>query len=251
MTFDELDRTMRVYETAHDLCVLPELFLVARLDGRGFTRLTKEIHPFEKPFDERVRDMMVETTRHLMECGFRMVYGYTQSDEISLLFHAADDAFGRKLRKLHSVLAGEASAKFSLLLGDLACFDCRISALPTTGRVADYFRWRAEDALRNGLNAHSYWGLRKQGVGAADAARRLKSLSLSDKNELLLSMGIHVNELPAWQRRGVGLHYETCTVDGVDPRTGANVPAVRRRLKVEEELPVRDAYGAFVRELLA
>jgi tRNA(His) 5'-end guanylyltransferase len=42
MKFDELDRRMRVFETAHDLCVLPGLRMVARLDGRNFTRLTKE-----------------------------------------------------------------------------------------------------------------------------------------------------------------------------------------------------------------
>jgi tRNA(His) 5'-end guanylyltransferase len=52
MKFDELDTTMRVYETAHDLCVLPGLHIVVRLDGRSFTRLTKEVHRFESPFDE-------------------------------------------------------------------------------------------------------------------------------------------------------------------------------------------------------
>lgn len=35
MTFDELDIRMRIFETAHDLCVLPGLFMVARLDGRS------------------------------------------------------------------------------------------------------------------------------------------------------------------------------------------------------------------------
>ena len=33
MKFDELDERMRVFETAHDLCVLPGLYMVARLDG--------------------------------------------------------------------------------------------------------------------------------------------------------------------------------------------------------------------------
>ena len=65
MTFDELDQRMRVFETAHDHSVLPGIFMVARIDGRGFTRLTKEIHPFEAPFDVRMRDMMVETVKHL------------------------------------------------------------------------------------------------------------------------------------------------------------------------------------------
>jgi tRNA(His) 5'-end guanylyltransferase len=49
MKFDDLDQKMRVFETAHDLCVLPGLYMVARLDGRSFTRLTKEVHPFEAP----------------------------------------------------------------------------------------------------------------------------------------------------------------------------------------------------------
>ena len=39
MKFDDLDQTMRVYETAADYCVLPGMFMVARLDGRSFTTL--------------------------------------------------------------------------------------------------------------------------------------------------------------------------------------------------------------------
>lgn len=47
MKLDDLDKKMRVYETAHDLCALPGLYLIARLDGRSFTRLTKDICRFE------------------------------------------------------------------------------------------------------------------------------------------------------------------------------------------------------------
>ncbi len=142
MKFDELDRKMRIYETAADITILPEIFMVARIDGRSFTRLTKEVHPFEAPFDPRFRDYMIATVEHLMQCGFNVIYGYTQSDEISLLFHLEENSFGRKLRKLDSILAGEASAKFSTLLGDIGAFDCRISELPGEERVVDYFRWR-------------------------------------------------------------------------------------------------------------
>jgi len=106
MNFDELDRHMRIFETAHDHCVLPGIFMVARIDGRNFTRLTKELYPFNAPFDERMRDYILDTTRHLMQCGFRVVYGYTQSDEISLFFHREEDSFGRKARKFNSILAG-------------------------------------------------------------------------------------------------------------------------------------------------
>src|SRR2546423_5187502 len=105
MKFDELDALMRVYETAHDLCVLPGIYIVARLDGRSFTRLTKDVHQFQAPFDPKFRDLMLDTAEHLMT-EFNAVYGYTQSDEISLLFPLACDLFNRKLRKLNSVLAG-------------------------------------------------------------------------------------------------------------------------------------------------
>jgi len=138
--FDELDRKMRDFETAHDVCVLPKLFMAAWIDGRSFTRLTKEVHKFESPFDVRMRDMMVDTTKHLMNCGFNVIFGYTQSDENSLLFYPEFSAFDRKLRKYNSILAGKASAKFSLLLGDIGVFDCRISELPTVDLVCDYFR---------------------------------------------------------------------------------------------------------------
>jgi tRNA(His) guanylyltransferase len=47
MQFEALDHTMRVYETAHDYRVLPGLWMAARLDGRSFTRLVREVRPFE------------------------------------------------------------------------------------------------------------------------------------------------------------------------------------------------------------
>ena len=124
MKFDDLDLKMRVYETSHDRCILPNMYIVARIDGRSFTKLTKEVHKFKAPFDERFRDLMVETVKHLMNCGFNVIYGYTESDEISLLFNHNEIAFGRKTRKFISILAGEASARFSSLLGDVGAFDC-------------------------------------------------------------------------------------------------------------------------------
>lgn len=250
MKFDELEKRMRIFETAHDHCVLPGVFMVARLDGRNFTRLTRERHHFETPFDERMRDHMVETTRHLLQCGFRIMYGYTQSDEISLLFHPNDAAFGRKLRKLNSILAGEASAKFSILLGDVAAFDCRISQLPQLDDVMDYFRWRSEDAHRNALNAHCYWMLRQQGENVEAATTHLAGLSVAEKNKLLFRQGINFNELPNWEKRGIGVLWETYDKAGTNPLTGEAVVAIRRRIRVELNLPMKDEYSAMIRELI-
>ncbi len=252
MKFDELDAAMRVYETAHDLCVLPGLHMVARLDGRGFTRLTKEVHRFEAPFDERFRDLMLATAEHLMAgCGFDAAYAYTQSDEISLLFAPGETTFGRKLRKLHSVLAGEASATFSLLLGAAAVFDCRISQLPSTAHVVDYFRWRGEDAHRNALNAHGYWLLRRQGMSAGEATAATAGLSVAAKNELLFQGGVNFNDLPPWQKRGAGLYWEEYDRPAVNPRSGEPAVARRRRVRRDLELPMKDEYSAFLHALLA
>ncbi len=251
MKFDELDQRMRVFETAHDLCVLPGLWMVARLDGRSFTRLTKEVHAFEAPFDARFRDLMLDTAEHLMTaCGFNVIYGYTESDEISLLLEREENRFQRKLRKLVSILAGEASAKFSLLLGAMAVFDCRISQLPSIEDVVDYFRWRNEDAHRNALGAHCYWSLRKQGQSAAQATAALEGLSVAGKNELLFQQGINVNDLPAWQKRGIGLYWEEYDKPAEHPVTGERTLARRRRVRRDLELPMKEAYSAFIRELI-
>jgi len=249
MKFDDLDKKMRVFETAHDLCVLPGLYMVARLDGRSFTRLTKEVQQFEAPFDDRFRDLMMDTAEHLMGgCGFNVVYGYTESDEISLLFGLEENSFGRKLRKLISILAGEASAKFALLLGAAASFDCRISQLPSVELVVDYFRWRNEDAHRNALNAHCYWLLRKQGQGEHEATAALKGMSAADKNELLFRHEINFNDLPLWQKRGVGLYWEEYDRPAVNPISGETVLARRRRVHRDLELPMKDDYSAFLRK---
>lgn len=251
MKFDELDTQMRAFETARDPSALPGVYIVARTDGRGFTRLTKEVLDYQKPFDERFRDHMVATVEHLMTCGFQPVYGYTQSDEISLLFDREDDAFSRNIRKWTSILAGEASAAFSARLGRPAAFDCRVIELPTEKLAIDYFRWRAEDAHRNALNGWCYWTLRAEGESVTAATRRLEGLPASDKNELLFRRGINYNDVPVWQRRGVGVHWEDYDKPGLNPKTGEAVTARRRRLRIVTELPIGQDYSHWFRALLA
>jgi tRNA(His) guanylyltransferase len=67
MKFSELDKIMRIFETTNDL---PGIYIIARLDGRCFTRLTKEINNFEAPF---FRDYMIEPTKHLIDCGLKII----------------------------------------------------------------------------------------------------------------------------------------------------------------------------------
>jgi tRNA(His) 5'-end guanylyltransferase len=246
MKFDELDLKMRVYETAQDRCVLPNMYMVARIDGRGFTKLTKDVYKFKAPFDEVFRDYMVETVKHLMNCGFNIIYGFTQSDEISLLFDYDETAFSRKIRKYNSILAGEASAKFSTLLGGVGAFDCRISELPNKQLVVDYFRWRNEDAHRNALNAHCYWRLRGDQFSQTDATEKIKGLSTANKNELLFGYGLNFNEFPNWQKRGIGVYWKDFQKEGFNPKTQEKVVVDRRALFVDYDIPMKDDYEAFI-----
>lgn len=250
MKFDELDKKLRIYETAHDFCVPPNIYMVARIDGRGFTRLTKETHSFRRPFDEKFRDLMIETVKHLMNCGFKVIYGFTESDEISLLFDFNEDTFARKLRKYNSILAAEASAKFSMLLGDIGAFDCRISQLPRQQDVIDYFRWRNEDAHRNALNAYCYWLLRDKGNTSIQATKEIEGKSTSFKNELLFENRINFNDLPKWQKRGVGLYWSSFGKEGWNPTKEEKVVVKRREIKVDLEIPMGDHYDQFILEIL-
>lgn len=152
--------------------------------------------------------------------------------------------------ELVSVLAGEASARFSLGLGGVAAFDARISQLPSPERVAEYFRWRQEDAHRNALNGHGYWLLRQAGESAQAASDALRGLSAADKNELLFRHGINFNELPSWQKRGAAMHWQEYAKPALDPRSGEPAQALRRRLARELELPLGEAYEAYVRRFV-
>lgn len=238
MKFDDLDAKMRVYEQSIDQIIPPRNYIVARIDGRSFTRLTKEVCKFDAPFDKDFNQMMVETVRGLIsDAGMEIIYGYTQSDEISLLFGPEAVVFGRKVRKLNSVLAGTASALFSLQLGKPGVFDCRICPLPNKELVKDYFRWRMEDAHRNCLNSWCYWTLRKEGKNATEASAELDGKSIAWKNEFLFQRGINFNNLPIWQKRGVGVYWRNYEKMGHNPITNEDVTAVRREVYADFEIP--------------
>tara|TARA_R110002096_G_scaffold173781_2_gene348219 strand:- start:410311 stop:411078 length:768 start_codon:yes stop_codon:yes gene_type:complete len=246
MRFDDFDSVMRVYETSHDLCVMPGLYIVVRIDGRGFTQLTKKVMDYERPFDVRFRDAMVGTVKHLMGCGFNCLYGYTQSDEISILLSLGDSTFGRKIRKINSVMAGEASAAFTHAIGKPASFDCRVSQLPSTQLVIDYFRWRQQDAHRNALGGHCYYALRANGRSKRQATNDLLGLSVSEKNQLLFDLGTNFNDLPSWQKNGVGVEWEDFDRVGFNPKEGVETLTTRRRLASNLLLRYGDDYSKYV-----
>jgi tRNA(His) guanylyltransferase len=112
--------------------------------------------------------------------------------------------------------------------------------------VSDYFRWRQEDAHRNALNAHIYWLLRGEGQPVAKATNALVGMSVAEKNQLLIGRGIDFYTLPAWQKHGSGVIWESYEKVAQNPVTGETVTAARKRLTWNMELPLNETYGEFI-----
>ena len=135
-------------------------------------------------------------------------------------------------------------------LGRLATLDCRVVPLPNKEKVVDYFRWRQEDAHRNALNSWCYWTLRKEGKNVSAASRELENKSVSYKNELLFERGINFNDLPKWQKRGVGICLKEVDREGFNPLTKEKVITKRKQLDVDYELEIGDKYDEFIRNFM-
>jgi tRNA(His) 5'-end guanylyltransferase len=114
----------------------------------------------------------------------------------------------------------------------------------------DYFRWRAENANRNALNAYCYWKLRDSGTSQSVATEQLRGMSVADKNELLFKQGINYNTIPAWQKRGIGFYYETIQKQSYNPRKEEVVLSDRKILKSDFELPMNEAYTQLLKRVL-
>lgn len=247
MNPDVFDKQMRAMESFHTLRLFPGAWVIIRVDGRGFSRLTAE--RFQKPFDPAFRNLMVQAAQALME-NLHGIYAYTESDEISVLFDPAWDLFDRKLEKVVSLSAAVASATFTHAYGVPVQFDSRVWLGANEVSVVDYFRWRQADAARCALNEWCYWTLRQADASVKAATATLQGASVADKNELLFRHGINFNELPTWQRRGTGLYRESYSKAGYNPKLRLKTLATRRRLKVNQDLPMKEAYAQLIGRIM-
>lgn len=138
---------------------MPHCPVIARLDGRAFHSFTRDL---KRPFDSRLTYLMIATTEHLVkETNARC--GYTQSDEITLVWLAEDWEseifFAGKLQKMNSILASMTTAYFNRHLAnsipekaeEMPLFDCRVFQVPTDWEATNCFIWREMDATRNSI----------------------------------------------------------------------------------------------------
>src|SRR3954465_15117325 len=160
MSKDDFGDRMKAYESAEtERYLMPLLPIYARIDGRCFSGFTDGL---ERPFDLRITRAMVETTKSVVEETHARI-GYTQSDEISLVWqqdrYDSEVFFNGKVQKLVSVLASLASVKFNQVClaeetlaerarAQLPVFDCRVFQFPNRTEAANAVLWRAKDATK-------------------------------------------------------------------------------------------------------
>jgi tRNA(His) guanylyltransferase len=199
---DDLGDRMKLYESLHTSDrLLPNVPMIARIDGRAFHSFTKGL---ERPYDVGLSTLMLDTTKFLVE-ETNAILGYTQSDEISLLWYSekpeTQSIFGGKVFKIVSGLASLAtyffnSNKSALLAGhtkDMALFDCRVFNTPNLMEAHNYFLWRELDCTKNAISmtASSYY-----------SHNELLGKNGSQKQEMLFKKGINFNNYPEFFKAG-------------------------------------------------
>lgn len=113
---DDLGTRMKTfYENIPKTRLMRRTPVAIRLDGKAFHTFTKG---FQKPFDIVLMDAMQNTMKYLCENIQGCVFGYTQSDEITLILidyqkFTSDAWFDYEVQKMASVSASMATMAFN------------------------------------------------------------------------------------------------------------------------------------------
>lgn len=113
---DDLGARMKTfYENVPKTQLMRRTPVAIRIDGKAFHTFTRG---FQKPFDPVLMDAMQRTMLYLCENIQGCVFGYTQSDEITLILIdyqklTSDAWFDYEVQKIASVSASMATAAFN------------------------------------------------------------------------------------------------------------------------------------------
>lgn len=244
----------------HDDVLLPQCWIVVRVDGKGFTKFC-DAHSFQKPNDARALRLMDGCAVAVMQELGDIVVAFGQSDEYSFVFRKQTTLYKRRSFKLVSVLVSLFSASYVRLWSQFLpevtlqytpMFDARAVCYPNNKVLRDYLAWRqvlhcsglkprghgralgdltglqVDTHINNQYNT-CYWALRQQGGKSPGEAQALLKGTLSDfKNELLFTQfGINYAHLPEQFRKGSVVVREDREVTGPNTR-GEEVTRVRR-----------------------
>jgi tRNA(His) 5'-end guanylyltransferase len=177
--------------------------IIARLDGKSFHTFCKGL---KRPFDERLSQLMVIVMKELVD-RYQAVVGYTQSDEITLMWYTAADSqqdypFDGRIQKLESLLAAFATAVFNKHLAEflpekadlLPIFDCRAFVVPNKQEAYHAFLWRQQDATKNAIS------MAAQSMFTHKSLQGLHGPEMQEK--MWKEKGVNFNDYPPFFKRG-------------------------------------------------
>lgn len=176
--------------------------LCARLDGRSFHRFTQGLR---RPYDIGLSSLMIDTTKHLVE-ETQALIGYTQSDEISLVWYVPEEScsqylFDGRFQKLASILSAYATGFFVSKLstaipeksGQIPLFDCRVWQVPSLIEAYETLYWREKDAIKNSIT---------MAASAHYSHKQLQGVNGVTKKDMLQKIDHPYETMPAFFRRG-------------------------------------------------
>lgn len=202
------DRIKNKYEANYSLSLLPLVPTVCRLDGKCFKSFTRNLN---RPYDMNFINLMIATTKYLVESVDMCVIGYTQSDEITLILYSdnykSEIFFNGKHSKLVSILASRATAVFNKKMkyylpdkykeyADIDSspeFDNRAFVVPSLEEACNALLWREKDATRNSVSMLAQ---------SCYSHKQLYKKSTSDMHEMLFQKGINWNDQPTAFKKG-------------------------------------------------
>ena len=199
---DALGNRMKMYESIGQIQLMPLLPVVARLDGKAFHNFTKGLH---RPFDDNFIKLMVNTTKYLVEETNALI-GYTQSDEITLIWYSdnikSQIFMGGRHFKMIAILSAMTTAffqkKLKYFLPDKSeqnpLFDCRVWNVPNKTEAINTLIWREQDAVRNSISMLAQ---------SKFSHNELYKKTTDDMQEMLFQKHqINWNDLPNDKKRG-------------------------------------------------
>ncbi|CUM64159.1 uncharacterized protein PRCAT00001751001 [Priceomyces carsonii] len=194
--------------------LLPDTFIVIRVDGKGFHKFSEKYN-FQKPNDIRALNVMNRASEKVVRQFPDILLAYGDSDEYSFLLRRNCNLFERREMKLVSTFASAITSHYyyewnqefpekALWPENLPMFDSRAVVYPSAKHVRDYFSWRQVDCHINNLYNTTFWSMvEKANLTPKEAENKLMGTVSSDKNEILFKdFGINYNDEPDIFKKG-------------------------------------------------
>ncbi|KAI0421787.1 tRNA guanylyltransferase [Xylaria grammica] len=178
--------------------LLPNTWIVVRVDGRGFSKLCAKYN-FQKPNDRRAIDLMNAAAKAVVTELPDITIAYGVSDEYSKLITTIASTFTSYYVHLWPTYFPDAP-----LSPPLPSFDGRAVCYPSVQNLRDYMSWRQVDCHINNLYNTTFWSLIQLGGSDANEAEKFLAGTFSaDKNEILFSkFKINYNDEPEIYKKG-------------------------------------------------